>query len=120
MSLGSLGNNLGGQGNNLYNTQRARMMREAEEQKKRIEAVEAGRLQTELNHLRLSKQTLHGRVTQLEMEMRRERDPMLRRTKETELHKLRNDMLHMEGEIMKMQGREHAAHNIHYNNPHYF
>lgn len=120
MSLGNLGNNINKSGANAYALQKDRMMREAKEMQNKQQMIEADRLNKEISHLRLSKQTLEGRIMQVKIDINREKDPKIRSLKNTELHRLLNDKVHMEGEIMVKQGREHAAHNVRYNNPHYF
>jgi len=120
MSLGDLGNNINKSGANLYNLQRQKMMREAKDMQNRQSLIEADRLNKEIAHLRLSRQTIEGRIMQVKMDINREKDPRTRSIKQTELHKLINDKVHLEGEIMVKQGRESAAHNVRYNNPHYF
>jgi len=120
MSLGDLGKNLNKAASNTYAQQKDRIMREAKEMQSRQQMIEADKLNKEISHLRLSKQTLEGRITQIKMDIAREKDARLRGVKETELHRLLNEKTHMEGEIITKQGREHAAHNVRYDNPHYF
>ena len=120
MSLGDLGKQINNSSNDLYNRQRDRIMHEGEQRKAMEEAREKDKLNQEISHLRLHKQTLEGRIMQLKNEVGREKDVKMRAYKEAELRKLLNDKVHMEGEIITLQGREHGAHNVHYNNPHYF
>ncbi|MEI6478933.1 MAG: hypothetical protein WCO18_01430 [bacterium] len=130
MSLGDLGNNLNKQGGNLYNQQKGRIMREAEEQKKRMEAQELDRkMRMETSHKKLEKQTIEGRILQLTREIagmgRTGSNNSGSRTdlaiKQRQLESLRNDRLRLEGEIRSLETGAHgAAHNLHYNNPTYF
>lgn len=120
MSLGDLNKNVNKAGAKAYSDSKERIMREAKEVGERKAAQEADRLKKDISHLRLHKQTLEGRVIQLKSEIAREKNTKLRSFKETELHRLMNEKMHLEGEILTKQGREHAAHNVRYNNPHYF
>jgi hypothetical protein len=120
MTLGDLNKKVNLAGGKAYNDSKERIMREAKEIETRRQAQEADRLGKEISHLRLHKQTLEGRMVQLKNEIAREKDTKMRSFKETELHKLMNDKMHLEGEILSKQGRERAAHNVRYNNPHYF
>lgn len=120
MSLGDLGKSINSAGNKLYSEQKERILREGEQRKKMEETREKDKLNQDISHLRLHKQTLEGRIMQIKNEIMRERDPKMKSYKETELRKLLNDKVHLEGEMMTLQGRERAAHNLHYNNPHYF
>lgn len=120
MSLGDLGNNLNKQGGSLYNDQRARMLREAKEMEARKQAQEADKINREISQMKLQKQTLVGRITQINSEIAREKDPIARARKQDELHRIQNDKHHLEGEILVKQGRANSSHNIRYGNPHYF
>lgn len=120
MSLGDLNKSVNKSGASDYNAKRAEILRQGKQQQERLAAQEADRLSKDISHLRLHKQTLEGRVIQLKNEIARERDPKMRSFKEKDLHRLMNEKLHLEGEILQKQGREHAAHNVRYNNPHYF
>lgn len=129
MSLGDLGNSLNKQGNNLYNEQKGRILREAEEQKKRMEAQEADRTRTEVSHKRLEKQTIEGRVNKLRQEILMAGKRGLGTSsakadialKERQLAELTRDKIRLEGEIRSLETGAHGgAHNLHYNNPTYF
>lgn len=120
MSLGDLGKQINKAGNDLYNQQKERILREGEERKKMEESRQRDKLNQDISHIRLQKQNLEGRIMRLRNEIARERDARVRSAKEAELRKLTSDKVHMDGEIITLQGREHSAHNLHYNNPHYF
>lgn len=120
MSLGDLNKNVNKAGASDYNARRAEILRQGKQEEEKRAAVEADRIGKEISHLRLHKQALEGKLQQLKREIPQERDLKLRSFKEKELHRLMNEKLHLEGEIMTKQGREHAAHNVRYNNPHYF
>ena len=94
-------------------------MREGEQRKKMEETRERDKMNQEISHLRLHKQTLEGRIMQVKNEVARQKDPKMRSFKEAELRKLLNEKVHMEGEIISLQGREKNAHNVHFSNPHY-
>ncbi|MFA6463679.1 MAG: hypothetical protein WCV55_01585 [Candidatus Paceibacterota bacterium] len=129
MTLGDLGSNLNKQGNNLYNQQKGRIMREAEDQKKRMEAQEADKMRMETSHKKLEKQTIEGRVNRLRQEIimagRRGFSTSSAKAdialKERQLQELTRDKIRLEGEIRQLETGAHGmAHNLHYNNPTYF
>ena len=129
MSLGDLGNKIGSQGNNLYNDQRGRILDEAKRQKETLERREEDRVNQELSHKRLQKQTIEGRVNKLRQEIlmagRRGFNTSSGKAdialKERQLEELTREKIRMEGEIRSLQTGAHgAAHNLHYQNPSYF
>ncbi len=127
MSLGNLGNNLNSKGGDLYAQQKARIMREAEEHKMRLEQQEADRAKQDISHKKLQKQTLEGRIQQLRNDINRVSHNSSDRTfrsvvseKERELRSLEVEKRRLEGDILSLEGKTHAAHNVHFNNPHYF
>ncbi len=129
MSLGDLGSNLNKQGGSLYNDQRGRMLEEAKRQKEALERREGDRINQELSHKRLQKQTIEGRVNRLRQEIlmagRRGFNTSSGKAdialKERQLEELTREKIRMEGEIRSLQTGAHgAAHNLHYQNPSYF
>src|SRR6266568_109177 len=128
MSLGDLGHQINTQGNNLYNQQRASMMREAEAVKARREAQEQDRTKQDIAHKQLMRQTVEGHILSLQQEILRagrnnSNDPHFRgeiAMKERRLRELKNEQTHILGEIRGLQGRSGMAHNVHFNQPHYF
>ena len=129
MSLGNLGNNLNKQGGNLFNQQRARIMKEAEDQKRRMESQAADRERMETSHKKLMKQTVEGRVNRLRQEIimigRRGFNNSSAKAdlamKERQLEELTREKVRLEGEIRQSETGSHGmAHNLRYNNPSYF
>jgi len=120
MSLGDLNKNVNNMGAKTFANSRERIMREAKEIETRQQAQNVDRLGKEISHLRLSRQMLEGKVSKLKSDIYKEKDPKMRAMKETEMHRLMNDRMHLEGEILSKQGKERAAHNVRYNNSHYF
>lgn len=129
MTLGDLGNNVQKQGGNLYNQQRGQIMRDAEAQKRRMEAQEADKSRMEISHKRLEKSTIDQRVAQVRQEIiNADRRGLNDRSakadvaiKQRQLDELTKDKIRLEGEIRHLEtGASGAAHDLHYGNPTYF
>ena len=129
MSLENLGNNLSRSGNNLYAQQKGRIMKEAEDQKKRMESQVADRERMEVSHKKLMKQTVEGRVSRLRQEIimigRRGFNNSSAKAdlamKERQLEELTREKIRLEGEIRQGETGLHGmAHNLRYQNPSYF
>ncbi len=129
MTLGNLGNNLNKQGGNLFNQQRGRIMKEAEDQKRRMESQVADRERMETSHKKLMKQTVEGRVSRLRQEIimmgRRGFNNSSAKAdlamKERQLEELTREKIRLEGEIRQSETGSHGmSHNLRYQNPSYF
>lgn len=120
MSLGDLNKSVNRAGASDYNARRAEILRQGQQAAARQAAQEADKLNQEISHLRLHKDALEAKIIKLKNEIPHEKDLGERSFKERELHRLLGEKTHLQGEIIQKQGRERAAHNVHFNNPHYF
>lgn len=117
MSLGDLGNNINKAGKDLYAAQRARILREGEEKKRMDERREADKLNRDISNLRRNKMTLEGRIMQLKNDIAREKNPQGKLSKESELKRLINDKVHIEGDLMSAERKDSVASRFRANRP---
>lgn len=125
MSLSDLNKKISNTSSNPYNDKEARINHEWEDQKGMMEKKETDNMNTEIAHLRLHKENLAGQISQLKKDIYKESrsanpNKSFLAEREKQLHKLQNDHLHIQGEVMKLQGRDSSAFRIRFHNPHYF
>ncbi len=105
MSLGDLNKSVNTAGMSAYNNQRGRILREGKDKMDRMKIQEADKLNQDLSHFRLQKQTMEGRILQLRSEIAREKNPQAKMSREAELKRMINEKTHLEGEILSKQAK---------------
>jgi hypothetical protein len=124
MSLADFYNKVNTSGAQLYSLAQGRIVREGGAHKDMMEKREADKSTQEIAHMRLHKENISGKIQELKKDIydakRAGYTPSLVAEKEKMLHKLQNDHLHLQGEILGAQGRTNMASNIRFHNPHYF
>lgn len=125
MSLGDLQKQVNDSGAKAFTDQHEKIMKEGEAHISKLAIQKEDTELKDLAHMRLRGEHLTGEMEQLRKDIAKEKsstNPNLSfiKDRETQLHKLQNDHLHVQGEIMKHKGMDRPASHIRYNNPHYF
>lgn len=125
MSLDDLKKQVIDSGNRAFNDQRERIAEEGRAHEAMVSKKEEDMSTKELAHARLHQEHLTGQMQEIKNDISRERasanpNRSFIQEREKQLHKLQNDHLHVQGEIMQHKGMDRPASHIRYNNPHYF